>query len=270
MKTEIFVTPKYTNLSNFIGQIPYSFNRLGREIHHGRNEIRVINENGVILTAKYFKKITFANRFIYAKFRKSKAQRAYQHSLLLIQKGITSPEPIAYINVYRYGLLNKSYYISLFTNYDPLRKILELPLIESIDALKAFARFSYRLHSFGVFHDDYTIDNILYRFSENGYDFSLIDNNRMRFRRYSYRRGIRNLERLKIPVEKMGIIAAEYANETNESAIGTLNAMTFYRIGYLLKLSVKKWIKALIHSATKENDRMLISPLQKETIIYNK
>lgn len=264
MKTEVFINPKYSSLSDYIWQIPQHFNSLGRDIHHGRNEIRVINENGVILTAKYFKKITFANRFIYAKFRKSKARRAYEHSQLLIHKGITSPEPIAYINVYRFGLLNKSYYISLYTNYDPLRKILELPLIESIDALKAFARFSYRLHSLGVFHDDYTIDNILYRFSESGYDFSLIDNNRMRFRRYSYRQGIKNLERLKIPVEKMGIIAAEYANETQESDIGTLNAMTFFRLGYLLKLSVKKWIKTLIHSATKENDKMLLPPLQEK------
>jgi len=246
MKTEIFVTPKYTNLSNFIGQIPYSFNRLGREIHHGRNEIRVINENGVILTAKYFKKITFANRFIYAKFRKSKAQRAYQHSLLLIQKGITSPEPIAYINVYRYGLLNKSYYISLFTNYDPLKKILELPLIESIDALKAFARFSYRLHNLGIFHDDYTIDNILYCFSENGYDFSLIDNNRMRFRKYSYGRGVKNLERLRFSADKMGIIAAEYAKLANENDIRTLSAMSFFRLRYLLKVSLKKGFKNLI------------------------
>lgn len=267
MKTEVFVNSEYSEFGDLIKQIPQHFNSLGREIHHGRNEIRVANEKGTILTIKYFKRITLANRLIFATVRKSKARRAYEHSQLLIQKGITTPKPIAYINTYKYGILHQSYYISLYTNYTPIKELLELPIPESENALKAFARFSYKLQQMGVLHKDYTVQNVLYCFTNNEYDFSLIDNNRMRFRRYSYRRGIKNLERLKIPVERMGIIAVEYAKQTSTSDISTLNAMTFYRMEYLLKVSIKKWIKTLIHSTTRENDKMLLSPHQKETKI---
>ncbi|MFA6335511.1 MAG: hypothetical protein WCX48_08155 [Bacteroidales bacterium] len=46
---------------------------------------------GFVLVVKYFKKITLANKFIYAHVRKSKARRAYEHSELLLSKGFTSP-----------------------------------------------------------------------------------------------------------------------------------------------------------------------------------
>jgi len=246
MKTEIFVNPHFSHLGAFVKQIPDDYSYMGEEIHNGRNEVRVVSANGLLLTVKYFKKITFANKIIFATIRKSKARRAYEHSRILIRKSITTPEPVAYVNCYRYGILYKSFYVSLYTCYKPLKQLLELPTIESEKALKAFARFTYRLHSVGILHDDFSVNNVLYTQCNNDYDFSLIDNNRMRFRRYSYVRGVRNLERLKIPVEKMGIIAAEYAREAHESEIRTLNAMTFYRIRYMFKLSIKKWFKAII------------------------
>lgn len=269
MKTEVIVNPKFSYLNNFIDQIPQNFKSLGNELHHGRNEIRVVNEKGTLLTIKYFKRITLANRLIFATIRKSKARRAYEHSKLIIKKGITSPEPIAYINVYKYGILHQSYYISLYTNYLPIKELFELPISESEGALKAFARFTYRLHQLGILHDDYTVQNVLYCFTNNEYDFSLIDNNRMRFHRYSYRRGIKNLDRLKIPVERVGIIAAEYAKESHTSDISTLNAMTFYRMEYLLKVSIKKWIKTLIYSIARENDKKFLPSLQEKIIVHN-
>jgi len=246
MKTEIFVNPLFSYLGDYVMQIPEGFSSMGESIHKGRNEVRAVSVNGLHLTVKYFKKITFANRIIFATIRKSKAQRAYEHSRLLMRKGITTPEPVAYINCYRYGILYKSYYLCLYTSYKPLKQLLELPTIESEKALKAFARFTYRLHSVGILHKDFTVSNVLYTQCGNDYDFSLIDNNRMRFRSYSYVRGVRNLARLKIPVEKMGIIAAEYAREAHESDIRTLNAMAFFRIRYMLKLSIRKWFKTLV------------------------
>lgn len=243
MKTEIFVNPNFSHLTEFINKIPDDFDSIGIEIHHGRNEVRKVNLFNLHLTIKYFKKITLANRLIFATIRKSKARRAYEHSKLLIQKGITSPEPIAYINCYRFGLLYKSFYISLFTTYKPLKELLNLPISVSEEGLKAFARFTFRLQNAGILHDDYTIDNVLYDKIGNRYDFSLIDNNRMRFRKFSYARGLKNLERLKVTVDKMGIIAAEYAREANESDLRTLNAMVFFRVRHIIIRSVRKCLK---------------------------
>lgn len=264
MKTEIFVNPIFSYLTDFIEQTPEKFDCLGSEMHTGRNEVRLVDFDGLLLVVKYFKRITTVNRIFYATIRKSKAQRAYEHSKLLLNRGVTSPEPVAYINIYRYGILYQSYYVSLYTNYRPLRELLELPISESEEGLKAFARFTYQLHSAGILHDDYTIDNVLYQYDYKEYDFSLIDNNRMRFRRYSFARGIWNLERLKIPVERMGIIAAEYAREAKTSDIKTLNAMVFIRLLYLLKISHKKGIKALLRLLSRKHQGSPITLQQKD------
>lgn len=258
MKTEIYINPFYSNLNEFINQIPTSFKETGTVLQSGRNEVRLVNDDRLPLVVKYYKKITFINRIIYATFRKSKAQRAYENSKFLLMNDISTSQPIAYINIYRYGVLYQCYYISVFTFYKPLKELLDLPISESEEDLKSFARFCYRLHSAGILHDDFTIENVLYQYNYKVIDFSLIDNNRMRFCKYSYRKGIRNLERLKIPVEKMGVIASEYAREANASDIWTLNTMAFFRLGYLAKVSIKQKFKAFMRLLTVKHK---ISPM---------
>lgn len=245
MRQEIYINPKFEGLSEFISKIPDNYDNLGKLMHRGRNEIKTIEKDGTVLIIKYFKKITLANRLIYATIRKSKSQRSFENSLHLLGKGIATPEPIAYINSYKHGLLYRSYYISAFSKYKPLSELLELPIKESEEALKAFARFTFKLHNSGIVHNDYTVNNILYDREGDEYKFSLIDNNRMSFRKYTYSRKIKDLERLKIPVDKMGIIAAEYAKQSNENDLRTLNAMIFFRIRYVIGNKIKRGVKTL-------------------------
>lgn len=246
MKEEIYIHTKYDYLEDLIVKIPDNFSNIGTSIHCARNEVRVLTTNNQKITIKYFRKITIANRLIFATFRKSKAQRSFEHSKVLISKGIATPEPVAYINCYKYGLLYKSYYISVFSNYKPLSELLEQPIKESEEALRAFARFTYKLHNSDVVHNDYTVKNILYLYENNEYKFSLIDNNRMRFRKYSYSRKIKDLERLKVPVDKLGIIAAEYAKQSNVSDLRTLNAMVLYRIRYIFGRHIRSRLKSMV------------------------
>lgn len=243
MKTEIFVHSAFSYLEDFIRQIPGNFSQLGDEIYAGRNDVRLSSVNGNALTIKYFKRITLANRYIFATVRKSKARRAYEHSELLIQKGITSPQPVAYINCYKYGMLYRSFYISLHSHYLPLMELLQLPVSESERALKAFARFIYQVHQAGIFHKDLTIRNVLYSYKDNQYDFALIDTNRMSFHAYSFKRGMNNLNRLLLPVETVGVIAAEYAHQAHVSEIRTLNAIIFSRWRAHFKILIKMWLK---------------------------
>lgn len=100
MKSEISINPKFLYLTEFINQIPERFDRIGQEIKRGRNELRVVSKDGQIMTIKYFNRITLANRFIFATFIKSKACWVYRNSQQLIQKGITTPETVAFINIY--------------------------------------------------------------------------------------------------------------------------------------------------------------------------
>ena len=244
MKTEIFINTKFSYLDNFIRRLPDDFSNSGELIYIGRNDVRVIKVNGLILAVKYFKQLTLANRYIYATIRKSKARRAYEHTSLLLEKGITSPENVAYINCYKYGMLYKAYYVSLYTDYKPFKDLLALPILETEGALKAFARFTYKLHRNGVFHNDYNISNILYRFTDNQYDFSLIDNNRMSFLDYSCKKGMNSLKRFSVPIDILGIIATEYAKEASFNDYTILEFIVFIRWKQHMRSFIKGCLKA--------------------------
>lgn len=269
MKTELFVNPAFSHLKDFIQQIPDDFPHLGDEIYVGRNDVHLVRVHDCVLAIKYFKRLTLANRYIFATFRKPKARRSYEYSQVMLKKGITSPEPVAYISCFKYGMLYKDYYVSLYTNYSPVLDFLKLPVTESEHALKALARFIYRVHQAGVFHKDLTTRNILYSNTGNKYDFSLIDNNRMRFHSYTFKRGMQNLSRLSLPVETIGIVAAEYARMAKVKDVRTLNAMVFARWRCHKRLALKQLFKMPLYmlSAKYRQSSMII---RKETKIVPK
>lgn len=251
MKTIIQVNKNYARFSDLFRLLPETFQSMGTLVHSGRNEVRIVQIDGVTFAIKYFKKMTIANRYIYALFRKSKAQRAFENSDYLQRHAVTSPVNVAYVDCYKHGMLRHAYYISLFTDYKPLKDLLALPLVDAVDGLKALARFTSEIHQKGIFHNDYSINNILYSNIGNRYDFSLIDNNRMCISDYSFRKGVRTLKRLDIPVEMMGIVAAEYARTSGKNDLEMLNAMVIIRLLHQLRNAFKKWVKTPLHYLTK-------------------
>jgi len=247
MKTNFYINPSYSPLKEFIENIPDRFDDLGEPLHLGRNQVRLVTVNGIKLVIKYFKRITFANRIIYATLRKTKAQRAYEHSELLLSKGITSPMPVAYIDVYNKLLLQKSYYVCLYTEYEAVNEIFSRPIAESEAELKAFARFTYKLHKEGFFHGDYTLSNVLYKFDGEKYDFSLIDNNRMKFKKYTVKKSVKNLKRLKLTIEQMGVIGTEYAKVSQMDGYKVVMGMMFSRHLYISTVNLKLLVKKPLH-----------------------
>ncbi|HHJ11496.1 MAG TPA: hypothetical protein ENK25_11505 [Bacteroidetes bacterium] len=247
MRKEIYINPKYANLSDFINQIPEKFEQIGVLIHTGRNDIRDVEVDGVRIVIKSFIKITGLNKLVFATIRKSKAQRSYEYSMRLLEYSITSPEPVAYVNCYENCLLVNSYYVCLYTDYQPVDKLFELPLLESEQALKAFARFTYKLHRLGIYHNDYNLNNVLYSYNGQNYDFSIIDNNRMQFSRYSYFKGLRIFQRIQLPKEKLMVISSEYAAQVHTSDLKTWNVLIFFRFLNSCKCFLKKQFKSLIH-----------------------
>lgn len=246
MKTKSFINRKYSGLSEFIEALPQNYDRIENLAYSGRNEVRIVVVDGIVLVIKYFKRMTLANRFIYANFRKSKAQRAFEYSEWLNDMGITSPESVAFLDCYKDGMLHKSFYVSVYTEYKPIKELFSLPIYESEEALKAFARFTYQLHRKGVFHYDYSAGNILFAYDGNAYDFALIDNNRMKISKYSFRKGIKTLNRLAIPVELTGIVAAEYSRVSGLNDLELLNAMVLVRLLHQFRNLLKKWVKTPI------------------------
>jgi serine/threonine protein kinase len=109
--------------------------------------------------------------------------RAYYHAFRLNRLGISTPEPIAAIDVRRYGFLTQSFYVYAYSEYNDIKELLDRYPDEQIEPLlDALTDFILRIHDKGVLHNDLNILNILYRDCGSGkYDFQLIDINRMSF-----------------------------------------------------------------------------------------
>lgn len=222
MKKEIHINDKDSDFHEFIDNLPANFESIGDLIYMGRNYVRVITIQDTRLVIKSFDHITVFNRLVYATIRQPKATRSYINSQKLLQKGFETPEPVGYLNCFKNGVLGQSYYISEYTGSRPLFEVFTMNIDLSEIIIRDFARFTLNLHMNGIFHKDYNVRNVLYKRENNSTTFTLIDNNRMWFGKYSYKSSMRNLKRTEIPEYLMGIFADEYAKETSRHKLDTL------------------------------------------------
>lgn len=76
---------------------------------------------------KKYKRPGFFNRLVYTFLRKSKAQRAYEHAQQLRALGIDSPEPLAWAENRRHGVLEDAYFVCRYTAYPAMRRYSAFP-----------------------------------------------------------------------------------------------------------------------------------------------
>jgi len=217
---KIVINPQYPNLSAFVESIPTIFSLEGESIYKERNELKCYNFEGYNIIVKRFKKPFFINRFVYTFFRPSKAKRAYEYALKLIELGLDSPSPIAYIEQYKTKLLYYGYFISIFEkDYTNIRDLMDG--IEKDDVLlKELSFYIAELHKKGVLHLDLSPGNIMYKKAENKVLFTLVDINRMQFfPTISNEDRLKNFQRLTENADILNKMARYYAISTgmNES-----------------------------------------------------
>lgn len=179
---KFIVNPKYEPLRPFIESIPSVFDDQGTVVYQGRNTIREFFTDNTHLVVKRFGRMNVLKRVIYSFFRDNKAIRSYRHAEQILQRGFQTPEPIAYIEERKNGLLSDLYYICCYTKACDIKSQLidREPYNESL--LHAYAIFVASLHTHGILHRDLNPTNVLYEVSERGdYQFTLIDINRMTF-----------------------------------------------------------------------------------------
>ncbi|TXE17366.1 Kdo domain containing protein [Psychroflexus gondwanensis] len=191
-----------------------SFESIGTVFGDGdRNIIKTVNFEGETLNIKSFKEPNFINQIAYQYFRKSKARRSFEYATILKEKGIGTPEPIAFFEFKKGFGFGKSYYISLHQSPDLTYRELvhepDFPNHEEI--LRAFTRFSFDLHEKGIEFQDHSPGNTLIFITDSGYDFSLVDLNRMQFKTLSFKERMYNLRRLTPKREMVEIMSDEYA-----------------------------------------------------------
>ncbi len=145
-----------------------------------RNVIKKIPFQNDFIVIKSFKKPHIINKIAYKYFRKSKARRSFEHGQKLLELGILNPEPIAYMENSDLLGITSSYYISKYTPYHfTIRELYEQP--DAFECTKAYAQFSHRVHTKGVYIKDNTPGNTLVIRKNNNYEMYLVDLNRMAF-----------------------------------------------------------------------------------------
>jgi len=216
-----------------------------------RNKIKLFELDGKIINIKSFKIPNFINKVVYKYFRKSKAKRSFEFATKLLEKGIGTPQPIAYLENFDFIGLKDSYYVSEHLQCDlTFRELVEIPEYpDHSTILRQFTRFSFHLHENGIEFLDHSPGNTLIKKNAGGkYDFFLVDLNRMEFHKtMPFELRMKNLCRLTPVKEMVAVMSNEYSKLSGESEqliFETLWKMTSdFQEKYHRKKRLKKRLK---------------------------
>lgn len=212
MKTVITISPDYQHISSFINTISQNFQSQGTTIYKARNEIKNFDIDNQTFTVKKYKRPHIINQIAYGTFRQSKAQRAYSYAFLLLNKGINTPVPVAYIEQYHGFLMTDSYFISLFSPESHiLRELSDYTVEGNENFLKALAAYTASIHEQEIYPVDYSPGNVLFENTNGTFRFTLLDINRMKFGFVTKEMAVRCFRRFFMDQSLIEFIAAEYA-----------------------------------------------------------
>lgn len=212
------INNSFTDIKGDILNIPKLFSKQGELLAQHRNTVKILDVNKYKLNVKSFKIPNIINRFVYKYIRPSKAERSFKYAQKLKELGVNTPQPVAYLEFSNlYGLTN-SYYISFQEEYDLLFKdMIGKEISEIKQILIEFTRFTYYMHTKGIYFIDHSPGNTLITKTDNGYRFSLVDLNRINFfdKPLDIDLGIKNFYRLGSTPEMVEVMAEEYAKLRN-------------------------------------------------------
>ncbi len=214
MSYKYTLNEKYTSFENELLNIKDIFQNSHESIHKARNELKIIELHGIQCVVKAFKVPHIINRFAYTFLREGKAKKSYNNAVKLQKLNVNTPEPIGIIEFFQTGLLSQSFFIASYEPYDfTIREVFHHKVDDVEETLKEFAKFTYEIHQKGVWHVDYSLGNILISKKEDGsYKFSLVDINRMEFKKIPPEEGLKNFNKFWAKFDTdLPLIAKEYA-----------------------------------------------------------
>ncbi|TXE16959.1 Kdo domain containing protein [Psychroserpens burtonensis] len=195
-----------------------------------RNSLKLFKLDDKTLNVKSFRIPNLINQIAYRFFRKSKAQRSFEYGKWLQSLDIGTPQPIGYYEFKTPFLFKKSYYISeqldCDLTYRELTTDFEYPNHE--DILRAFTRFTYKVHEKNVHFLDHSPGNTLIKKVGENYNFYLVDLNRMEFKPLDFDTRIKNFSKLTIHKFMVEIMSDEYAKSSGENYDDVFRLMWTY------------------------------------------
>ncbi len=249
MQNRFTIHPSYTSLESDIRSSILNFEEHTDTLGAAeRNVIKIVVIDDKKYTIKSFKIPNFINKIVYRFFRKSKAERSYNYANKLLKLGIKTPSPVAYDLHITPFLFKKSYYVSELLEYDltyrELTTDFDIPDHEAI--LRAFTRFTCKLHNNGVNFLDHSPGNTLIKRKGEEYEFYLVDLNRMKFGEMDFDTRIKNYAKLTIHESMIRVMSNEYAKYTGEDEKKVFDFMWRYtkefQNRYYRKIRIKKRI----------------------------
>jgi len=209
MKKHYILNKKYKEYEANLINIQNYFQNSSDSIHKARNELKIISFDTLHTVVKSFKVPNIINKIAYTFFRDSKAKKSYEYSLKI---GDFTPEPIGYIEFYKYGLLDESYFIAQEFAYDfTIREpLLDKDFPNRKKIFQEFATFTFKLHENNILHNDYSPGNILIKKEKEHYLFKIVDINRMRFTPLTKKERAQNFSKLWADSDVLKIMAQRY------------------------------------------------------------
>ncbi len=206
------LSSQFENFKDSLLNIKEIFAHNDNSIHQARNVLKIIPINGEDIVVKAFRIPNIINQFAYAYIRNSKANKSFHNASKLEELGLNTPAPIGFIEFYEGGLLKESFFLSKHYPYElTMANVRDDDLVDKKMILKAFGEFTYELHKKGVWHIDYSGGNILINRLEDGYEFSLVDINRMEFKTINAYDGLENFNKLWLEEDDLKTLASSYA-----------------------------------------------------------
>ena len=174
--------------------------------------------------------------------RGSKASRSFLAAQHLHERGVSTPEPLGYIDHWAEGRLVESYFLSIFEGeLTDMRKELDHIYAEDpqchrmVRLMTQAGKFIRSMHDAGFQHRDLGVQNIMLRRTADGggKDFQVIDLNRGRIRKQltQAERG-RDFDRLNIPGAFLSILVSEYSRKAKKNSTAINKEFTAAKLKY--------------------------------------
>ncbi|MDD2673352.1 MAG: lipopolysaccharide kinase InaA family protein [Flavobacterium sp.] len=236
--------PSFKSLEKQIRNFVNNFDTTGILFGDGqRNKIKLFELEDKTINIKSFKIPNIINQVAYKYFRKSKARRSYEYANRLLENGIGTPQPLAYVENFKLSGLEKSFYISehLQAELTFRELVLQPDYPDHENILRQFTRFTFDLHQKRIEFLDHSPGNTLIKKgSEGNYCFFLVDLNRMNFHDVmDFDSRMKNFNRLTPKTEMLAIMSDEYAKLYGKKYDEVFDKMCFYTNDFQTKFHRK-------------------------------
>lgn len=184
MDMQLYVNPKYSDFERQLIKVPQGNVRYEQVYEDGRNFVARVSTGGKSFVVKQYREVPFWKRMLYSSLLKSKAQQAYEKANYLLEHGIETAPPVAYIVVRRTGFYHTSYFVSEYLPYIPGRRMWHLIKVrrEHEKILTGYMNFKRLLTEKGIDITDADPNNTLVYKRGDEYHFAQIDINRIKIR----------------------------------------------------------------------------------------